>query len=42
MSNKAFAILLIGVGALVALMVVMHSPQGVHLMRSMHGVLHGG
>jgi hypothetical protein len=41
MSNKAFAILLIGVGALVALMVVMHSPQGVHLMRSMRA-LHGG
>ena len=34
MSNRSFIILLVGVLALVALMVVMHSPEGVRLMRS--------
>jgi len=41
MSNRTFVIVLVGVLALVALMVVLHSPEGVRLMRSVRA-LHGG
>ena len=41
MSNRSFVILLVVVGILVGLMVVMHTPGGARMMRSMRA-LHGG
>jgi preprotein translocase subunit SecG len=37
MSNRTFVIVFVVVALLVGLMVLLHSPSGVRVMRSMHG-----